>query len=225
MSRAVWLVLLLPLACAKVAPKLDCESFRAAQAQLDEVSQATLDPSLGHPRFGPVAEAFEGVAADCQQFAEAQSTAQAIRQAMSRYRPSPSRGEEAPNPGSPPPAARPSDAEAITAYLQAYDQVRPQGRPGIGGELRSAEALQPALDDCRRAAQAYGALTPPDSCEGLQAATQAAVDEECRLLTELQAALAAKDSSQQASFQQRFDALQAEGGRVHGLRAARCAGP
>lgn len=220
MSRTVWVLLLLPWACAKVAPKLDCESFRAAQAQLDEVSQATLDPSLGHPRFGPVAEAFEGVAADCQQYVEAQSTAQTIRLAMGRYRSNVATAEVAPPAANP--ANTPGDAAAIVAYLQAYDQVRPQGRSGIGGELRSPEALQPALDDCRRAAAAYGALSPPDDCEDLQAATRAAVDQECRLLAELQAALAAKDASQQATFQGRFDALKAEGARVQGLRAARC---
>lgn len=220
MSRTVWVLLLLPWACAKVAPRLDCESFRAAQAQLDEVSQATLDPTLGHPRFGPVAEAFEAVAADCQQYGEAQSTAQTIRLSMGRYRSNTAAAEVAAP--APIPAKTPGDAEAIAAYLLAYDQVRPQGRPGIGGELRSPEALQPALDDCRRAASAYAALSPPEACEDLQAATQAAVDQECRLLGELQAALAAKDTSQQAAFQGRFDALKAEGARVHGLRAFRC---
>ncbi|MBK6690096.1 MAG: hypothetical protein IPG45_36870 [Deltaproteobacteria bacterium] len=223
MRRTVWVLLLLPWACAKVAPKLDCESFRAAQAQLDEVSQATLDPNLGHPRYGPVAVAFEGVAADCQQYVEAQSTARTIREAMARYRGPPSPTELAPAAANP--AAPPKDVEVITAYLRAYDEVRPQGRPGIGGELRSPEALQPALDDCRRAAQAYGALDPPDDCEDLHEGTQAALDQECRVLAELQAALAAKDTSQQASFQARLDALKTEGVRIQGLRAARCVAP
>lgn len=220
LTRYLPLALAGALACNKPAPTKNCEEFEAAMAQLDEVSQASLDPTLGDPRFGPVLTALEAVGPECKQHAEAQATANTIRAAMAKQRAAP------PPPAvvvTPPPFSPEEEAKAIAEYLKAYDAAdSATNQAKLRGEIRDSKSLDPVIDECERAKRLLQGLSPPRACDELHRASGDVIDSTLDLARDMQRAIDAKDKAFFRTVQARSAALMEELNKVKALRFKAC---
>lgn len=220
LTRYLPLALAGALACNKPAPTKNCEEFEAAMAQLDEVSQASLDPTLGDPRFGPVLTALEAVGPECKQHAEAQATANTIRAAMAKQKAAP------PPPQvvvTPPPLSPEEEAKAIAEYLKAYDAADTgKSEAATLADVKASQSMQPAIDEAERLKSLIQGLSSPRACDELHRATADFLDDNAELLRDLQKAIDTKDKALLQSAQGRRQALKEAGAKVVALRQKAC---
>lgn len=188
--------------------------------QLDEVSQATLDPTLGDPRFGPVLTALEAVGPECKQHGEAQATAKTIRAAMATKK-------AAPPPAAvvvtPPPLSPEEEAKAIAEYLKAYDSGDSRAkRAKLSADARNTKSLEPFIDECSRAKGELQGLSAPRACDELHRASVDLLDRSCDLLREMQRAVERKDAEFFKTSEAQAKALKEEEAKVQALRLKAC---
>lgn len=214
------LILAGAFACNKSAPTKNCEEFEAAMAQLDEVSQASLDPTLGDPRFGPVLTALEAVGPECRQHTEAQATANTIRAAMAQRKSAP------PPPAvvvTPPPLSPEEESKAIAEYLKAYDAADSgKSEAQTIADMKSSQSMQPAIDETDRVKGLIQGLSSPRACDELHRATVDLLDTNLELLRDLQKAIDTKDKALLQSVQARRQANNQEAAKVKALRLTAC---
>lgn len=213
--------------CSKKTAR-SCEEFDRAQKTLDEISDATLDPTFGDPKFERALKEFEAIPSDCAQHETAMTIAQTIRTAMAQRRSQPAEAAAiAPPPSPEAPAPVLQGDEAVKREIAEYfEKVKAaeSGPDGTSGEAYFqkliAEAFQKkgdferVISEIGRVEGQLRAIDPPPACQELHSAVVGQTAEAKALFQQFQTAIANEDEAAVNAIVQRAPELDAAQARL-----------
>jgi hypothetical protein len=215
------------IGCPKA--KRPCDEYEQAQRMLDQVSNETLDPTFGDPKYAKVLAAFDAIGEDCEQHEAAKTVAQTIRTAMAEK----GSAVEAPivDVAPPPPAApaaAPADdmAKKVAEYFEKADAIDAGPDGNAGGHVMAmlVDGFQKGGDfsgmqaELARAAAGMRSLTPPEPCREYHQQSLELLAMMSSLFRSLETAIAQEDEEALGALDEKEKLMDAELKRLEEMR-------